>query len=261
MKPEADTPWPAALHGRFGIVTGAASGIGRAAALHLAQMGAGVAMVDLDSDGLAETQARIGETTPRGRAVVFEADASDEAQVLRVVEETATAFGAIDFLVNCAGILRRTAFADITVEEWDLMMKVNLRGPFLYCRSVAERMLRSGGGTIVNVASLAGRTASILGGAHYTAAKHAIVGLSRHMARELGPSGVRVNAFCPGATLTPMITRCTPDSEIEAVAAAIPRRRWADPAEQAAVIGFLVSDLSANITGACIDSNGGSLMI
>lgn len=260
MQRSADISSPCTVDGRLGIVTGAASGIGRAAALHLAQMGAGVALVDLNQAGLEETRAHIEQQTS-SRVLIFTADASDQSDVTHVVEETAAEFGAIDFLVNCAGILRRTAFLEIPVEEWDLMLLVNLRGPFLYCKSVAPHMVRRGRGVIVNVASLAGRTASVLGGAHYTAAKHALVGLSRHMARELGPRGVRVNAFCPGATLTPMITGSTPDEEIEAVAAIIPRRQWATPAEQAAVIGFLVSDAAANITGACIDSNGGSLMI
>ena len=147
------------------------------------------------------------------------------------------------------------------VDEWDLMLNVNLRGPFLYCKAVVPHMIQHSQGVIINVASLAGRTASVLGGAHYTAAKHALVGLSRHMARELGPEGLRVNSFCPGATLTPMVTHSTSAEEIESVALAIPRRKWATPEEQAAVIGFLISDDAVNITGACIDSNGGTLMI
>jgi NAD(P)-dependent dehydrogenase (short-subunit alcohol dehydrogenase family) len=100
-----------------------------------------------------------------------------------------------------------------------------------------------------------------LGGAHYTAAKHGLVGLSRHLAREFAPFGVRVNAFCPGATMTPMIVNSTPPEEIARVATALPRGRWADPVEQARVIGFLVSDAAVNIIGASIDSNGGALMI
>ena len=245
---------------RSGIVTGAASGIGRAAALHLARLGARVCLVDLDGPALADVRTAV-EGVGAPPPLMFAIDAADPTAVRRMVDETAAHFGRIDFLVNCAGILRRTAFTEMTIEEWDLMLHVNLRGPFLCCRAVVPHMRRQGGGVIVNVASLAGRSSSILGGAHYTAAKHGVVGLSRHMARELGPVGVRVNAFCPGATLTPMVTNTTSAAEIEAVAAVTPRRQWAKPEEQAAVIAFLISDAAANITGACIDSNGGALMV
>jgi 3-oxoacyl-[acyl-carrier protein] reductase len=122
-------------------------------------------------------------------------------------------------------------------------------------------MIRQGKGVIVNVASLAGRSTSVLGGAHYTASKHGVIGLSRHIARELGPYGVRVNAFCPGGTLTPMVEQSSMPEEREANAARWPLRRWSAPEEQARVIAFLLSDDSGFITGACIDSNGGALMV
>ncbi len=251
---------PAQINDRCGIITGAASGIGRAAAIYLAEMGGRVALVDIDNTGLQATLSRI-EAETSSQALSFVSNATDESAVHQVVDDTVAAFGAIDFLVNCAGILRKTAFLDISLEEWDLMYRVNLRGLFICCQAVARQMVAQGSGAIVNVASLAGRSSSLLGGAHYTSVKHAIVGLSRHMARELTPRGLRVNAFCPGATLTPMVTNSTTPEEIEAVAGIIPRGKWAAPEEQAAVIGFLVSDASINITGACIDSNGGSLMV
>jgi 3-oxoacyl-[acyl-carrier protein] reductase len=256
------TPLPLSysLKDRVGIVTGAASGIGRATALQLASMGAGLCLVDLDRRGLETTCQTIDQQSGTPTLMV-DTDAADKANIDLVVARTLAQFGSIDFLVNCAGILRRTAFTEMTLEEWDLVMHVNLRGPFLFCKSVATEMIRRGGGVIVNVASLAGRSSSILGGAHYTVSKHGMIGLSRHMARELGPQGVRVNAFCPGATLTPMTANTAPPEEIQAVAAIMPRRQWATPEEQAAVIGFLLTDAAVNITGACIDSNGGSLML
>jgi len=250
----------AGMNDRCGIITGAASGIGQATALYLARMGARVALVDINGTGLQDTRSLI-ETETSAQALAFASDATDESAVNQVVVDTVAAFGSIDFLVNCAGILRKTAFLDISLEEWDLMYHVNVRGVFIYCQAVARRMAAQGSGAIVNVASLAGRSSSLLGGAHYTSVKHAIVGLSRHMARELSPGGLRVNAFCPGATLTPMVTNSTTPEEIEAVAQIIPRGKWAAAKEQAAVIAFLVSDAAANITGACIDSNGGSLMV
>ncbi len=252
--------WQLDLAGRFGLVTGAASGIGRAAAIHLAGMGAGVALVDLNQEGLAGTDKEI-ERLGGPRALVVTADAADEAEVKRAVGETLDAFGTIDFLVNAAGILRRTSFLNIETSEWDLLLGINLRGCFLFCREAAGPMVERGRGVIVNVASLAGRTCSLLGGAHYTASKHGLVGLSRHLARELAPHGVRVNAFCPGATLTPMVLDSTSPDEIDRLSASIPRGKMASPEEQAAVIGFLVSDAAVNITGAALDSNGGSIML
>jgi len=236
------------LEGRCGIVTGAASGIGQATAIHLAGRGARLSLVDINEEGLQLTSERIvqkGEPQP----VLFKADSADEAEVKRVIDETLKAFSAIDFLVNGAGILRRTAFSELEIKEWDLLMHINLH--------MAER----GSGVIVNIASVAGRTVSILGGAHYTVAKHGIVGLSRHLAHEFGPKGIRVNAICPGATLTPMLQDPASEEELERVTAATARKKLATPEEQAQVIGFLISDASSNITGACIDSNGGALMI
>ncbi len=252
--------WQIDLSGKYGIVTGAASGIGKAAALHLSAMGAGVALVDISPGGLTACAEEI-RAGGGPCALVIPADAADEGQVEGVVARCLADFGAVDFLVNGHGILRRTPFLEIEASEWDLMLGVNLKGCFLFCKSVLPHMKARRRGAIVNVASLAGRTCSILGGAHYTTAKHGLVGLSRHLAREFAPFGIRVNAFCPGATMTPMIERSTPPDEIARVAAALPRGRWASPAEQAWVIGFLLSDAAANITGASIDSNGGSLMI
>ncbi len=248
------------LEGRFGIVTGAASGIGYATAIQLAKGGAQIAAVDIDNNGLDILAAAFDqENLPR--PLIFPSDATKEQTAKRVIDEAFTTFGTIDFLVNSTGILRRTPFLDITLDEWDMMINVNLRGPLLFCKRVARIMADQKKGVIVNVASLAGRSSSILGGAHYTAAKHALIGLSRHMARELSPLGIRINAFCPGATLTPMTTEATTDEEVQTIANAIPRRKWASAEEQAAVIAFLVSDAAINITGACIDSNGGALMV
>lgn len=248
------------FRGKFGIVTGAASGIGRATALYLVRAGAGVAFMDIDAKLLEALAGEIG-TTGVHKPLVQTVDVSADGEVKTAIENTLAAFGRIDFLVTSAGILRRTKFTDMPIAEWDLMMAVNLRGPFLCCRAVAPIMIKQGGGTIVNVASLAGRTASVLGGAHYTSAKHGVVGLTRHIARELGPSYIRVNAFCPGATLTPMVQRATPPEELDRIAAGMPIRRWSRPEEQAKVIAFLLSEDSNFITGACIDSNGGAVMV
>lgn len=252
--------WQIDLSGKSGIVTGAASGIGKAAALHLSGMGASLAVVDINLDGLAATAQAIQDAG--GPPVIpIRTDAADESQVQQAAAGCLAEFKAIDFLVNAHGILRRTRFLDMPTAEWDLMLGVNLRSCFFFCKAVLPGMKERGQGVIVNVASLAGRSSSILGGAHYTVAKHGLIGLSRHLAREFGPFGIRVNALCPGATLTPMTLSATPQEEIDRIAAAIPRGQWSSPEEQARVIGFLVSEDAVNITGACIDCNGGSLMV
>jgi len=248
------------LHDKAGILTGAASGIGRATALFLAQQQVQLCLADLDDKGLTELAEEI-KALHAPEPLTVNTDVADEAQVNDLVSQGLAHLGNLNFLVNCAGILRRTSFTEIKTSEWDLMMAVNLRAVFLCCRAVAPYMIDQGQGVIVNVASVAGRSTSILGGAHYTAAKHAVIGLSRHIARELGPQGIRVNAFCPGATLTPMIHSTTSQEEQGKVASALPLRRWARPEEQAGVLAFMLSETSGYMTGACVDSNGGALMI
>ena len=170
-------------------------------------------------------------------------------------------FKKIDFLVTSAGIFKATSFTKLEPTEWDFMMAVNLRGPYLCCRAVVPAMIKQGKGNIVNIASVAGRSASAWGGAHYTASKHGVVGLSRNLARELGPYGIRGNAFCPGGTITPMVLNATTQEAREETTTRIPLRRWGMPEEQARVIAFLLSDDSSYINGAAIDSNGGTLMV
>ena len=248
------------FEGRCGIITGAASGIGRATAMHLAERGARLTLADIDAEGLHALGSEIERKTGI-RPITRSTDVRLEKDVDALAGETAAACGRIDFLVTSAGILRRSAFVDINPAEWDLMIGVNLGGTFLCCRAVAPIMIRQGEGVIVTVSSLAGRSTSVWGGAHYTAAKHGVVGLARHMARELGPSGIRVNAFCPGGTLTPMVLNATDRKSRDETAAKRPLRRWATPEEQARVIAFLLSEDSAYMTGACVDSNGGALMV
>jgi NAD(P)-dependent dehydrogenase (short-subunit alcohol dehydrogenase family) len=247
------------FEGRNGIVTGAASGIGRATALLLSSLGARLTVADISEKQLHKV-AHEAETTSKNKTLAITTNVGIEDEVNNLVRISLDSFGSIDFVVNCAGILKRTKFLDLDPEEWDNVMGVNLRGTYLCCRSVIPIMINQGGGTIVNVASLAGRTISGLGGVHYCASKHGVVGLSRHLAYEMGPYNIRVNAFCPGGTLTPMTLNNMNPSEQEQVCQKTPLRRWATPEEQAKVIAFLLSDESSYITGAAIDSNGGSLM-
>ena len=243
-----------------GIVTGAASGIGKAVALLLAESNAALALVDRDSSGL---EAAAGSCKERGAAapLAVDADVSKESDVRRMVEETLSRFGKIDFLVTSAGILFRTRFTDISIQEWDELMDTNVRGLFLCNQLVVREMLKQGGGTIVNVASVAGRSISLIGGVHYCASKHAVIGITRHLARELCSAGIRANAFCPGATHTPMIHDNMAPGEIKDVEARIALGRLAEPEEHAKVIAFMLSDSASYLNGACLDSNGGSVML
>jgi len=243
-----------------GIITGPASGIGKSLALLLAQSGARLSLVDRDQSGLeAITQACSEESETLPLAV--NADISKEEDVRRMIDETLERYGRIDFLVTSAGILFRTDFTDIPMAEWDELMNTNVRGLFMCNQFVVREMLKQGGGTIVNVASVAGRSISLIGGAHYCASKHAVIGITRHMARELCTRGIRANAFCPGATHTPMIHDNIGAKEIEDLENRIALGRLAESEEQAKVIAFLLSDSASYLNGACLDSNGGSVML
>ncbi len=227
-----------------GILTGAASGIGKATALLLAASNAGLALVDRNASGL---KAVVQACEERGIAVplAVEADVSRPADVQRMVDATLEHFGRIDFLVTSAGVLFRTAFTEIPLAEWDELMDTNVRGLFMCNQFVVRAMLAQGGGTIVNVASVAGRSISLIGGVHYCAAKHAVIGITRHLARELCTRGIRANAFCPGATHTPMIHDNMDAEAIKGLEARIALGRLAEPEEHARVIAFMLSDAAS----------------
>ncbi len=247
------------FRGQSGIVTGAASGIGKAFATLAGASGARVAWVDRDAQNLNTAVTVPAEAV--AAPLLVHADMADPAAVQLMIEQVVDEFGRIDFLVTSAGVLFRTRFLEIPLSEWDELMASNLRGLFLCCQGVARHMVRDGGGAIVNIASVAGRSLSLIGGAHYCTSKHAVVGLSRHMARELSAEGVRVNTFCPGATETPMVMDNMDAAEIEALCGRIPLGRLARAEEQAAVIAYMISDAAGYMSGASVDSNGGSVML
>ena len=239
---------------------GAASGIGKATALLLAASHAGLALVDRNASALAAVGRACdeeGATAP----LVIEADVSRRADVPHRVAATRERFGRIDFLVTSAGVLFRTAFTEITMAEWDELMDTNVRGLFMCNQLVVRAMLEQGGGTIVNVASVAGRSISLIGGVHYCASKHAAIGITRHMARELCTRGIRANAFCPGATHTPMIHDNMDAEAVKGLEERIALGRLAEPEEHARVIAFMLSDAASYLNGACLDANGGSVML
>jgi len=249
------------LRGRTAVVTGAAAGIGKGIAHRLAEAGAQVVIADVSetADAVAEVAARSGASV---QGVYL--DAANPASVAACVEFAARTFGAVDIWVNNAGIYPAVSALDITDEQWDAVLSVNLRGAFVGAREAARQMVRSGtGGVIVNVASIAAFRAAGL--VHYVASKHGMHGLTKSLAAELGPQGIRVLTVAPGMVQTPGMqvrTQDIVDVDIHAVVAArLPLRRIGVPDDIARAVLFCVSDLAAYMTGSAVLVDGGDLAI
>ncbi|MFI6925253.1 SDR family NAD(P)-dependent oxidoreductase [Nonomuraea spiralis] len=242
------------LEGRVAVVTGGARGMGLATAHALARRGATVVVFDpaAPGPGLPEAEGRV-------RAVAV--DVADGDQVERAFAALLAAHSRLDILVNAAGIAPPTAFESITQAEWDRVLAVNLLGTFLCCQQALPAMRGGGWGRIVNFSSTAGKTVSTAGGAHYTTAKHGVLGLTRHLAKDCGADGITVNAVCPGLIDTPMARALLPGEALERATRSFPVPRVGQPWEVAELVAFLASDRAAYITGAAIDINGGDLIV
>ena len=246
------------LQGRTALITGAATGIGRATALLFAQAGARVVVNHLGQDAEAASLVQAIQALG-GEAIEISADVGQAAEVQRLVDGALAAFGAIDVLVNNAGIIQEKAFLDTTEADWDRMLGTDLKSVFLVCRAVLPGMLARGGGAIVNIASDLG----ILGReryAPYCAAKAGVIGLTRSLAREFAPQQVRINAIAPGPVATAMVSLEHMSAEWVEKELAIPQHRLGEPEEIAASALFLASDLSRFYTGQVLGPNGGSVM-
>ena len=242
------------LTGKNALITGGATGIGRACAITLAQAGAQIALVDVNEAGMAETVSAAGG----GRAVAC--DLSDPDQILHMGQQVIDALGSVDILVHCAGIISYLrGIGGVPVEEWDRVLDVNLRGTFLVCQAFIEGMKARRDGRIIAFSSLAARVGGIEVGIHYTASKAGLIGLTRTLAKEAGPYGITVNAVAPGFILTAPVRQQIAGRE-EEVAAQIPLQRLGEPEDVANVVLFLASPLASYITGAVIDINGGMYM-
>jgi 3-oxoacyl-[acyl-carrier protein] reductase len=243
---------------KVGLITGAAAGIGKACALLFAHQGAKLALVDLQEEGLKKVCQEI--QAQGGRAVPIIGDVTQGKDIENIFQIVSDVFGGLDILVNNAGICPLTAFADISADEWDGVLAVNLKGAFLCCQAALPHLRRSGRqGRIVNVASVAGQMGGVAVSSHYAAAKAGLIGLSRSLARLLAADGVTVNCVAPGTTETDLIASW-PEATRASVQAQIPLGRFALPDEVADAVCFLVSDRAAFITGATLDVNGGLLM-
>ena len=248
-----DTP---DLTGRVALVTGAARGLGRAAAARLYEHGASVAVNVRDLARAAEVAGSLGE---RALAVAGDVAAAGapEAMVQRVLDR----FGRLDILVNNAALARSTRFPDLTPDEWRATLEVNLTAPFLLTRAALPAMKAQQFGRVINISSSAGRMVSTLGGAHYTASKAGLLGLTRAAAKELGAFGITVNAICPGMIDTELTHEHAATELLERLAKSYPIPRLGTAIEVADLICFVASERAGYITGASFDINGGDLMM
>jgi NAD(P)-dependent dehydrogenase (short-subunit alcohol dehydrogenase family) len=258
---------------RVAVVTGAASGIGRATALRLATEGARVAIVDRDAAGAARTAEEIAAAG--GTALAAPCDVADSRSVADAARRIEAELGGADVLANVAGVgdtAGMEGIEGIDDKRWALTLAVNLNGPFHWCRALLPGMASRGRGAVVNVSSLAGRSKSANGGLAYSASKAGLLGLTLHLAFDYGPRGVRINAICPGGVDTPMLraggpNRAQSEAEAESRRARVaaygyfmPIKRLSQPEEQAAAIAFLASDDASYINGVSLDVNGGLFM-
>jgi len=247
------------LRDKVALVTGAGRGIGFAIAHALGSQGVQIGLNDLNEQEVDSAVAALRQSGIR--AIALGGNVTLESDVSSIVARAERELGRFDILVNNAGVLRPTRFEAITESEWDYVIGGNLKGTFLCCRSAIPALRRAGGGSIVNLSSSAGKSVSTIGGAHYTAAKAAVLGLTRHLARELASQRIRVNAVCPGLIETEMVRSTIPESQIKAYASSFPLQRLGSPSEVAALVVFLASECAAYITGASCDINGGDLTI
>jgi 3-oxoacyl-[acyl-carrier protein] reductase len=218
-------------------------------------------VTDINLEGINNVQQEIiDEVGGNTKAVLL--DVTNYVDVEKFIGNVIVEHGTIDILVNNAGILKRNSDLEtITDEDWDLVMSVNVKGVFNCTKAVLPKMKEQKYGKIVNLSSTAGKSTSELGGAHYTTSKAAVLGLTRHTAREAAPHNINVNAICPSLIDTPMIRETTEPQELNKFIKEIPMGRIGTPDEAALLILFLVSDASSFVNGATIDFTGASLLI
>ena len=245
---------------RVAVVTGASNGIGAVTARAFAEQKARVALVDIDETGAARIAGEI--TAAGGKALTVRTDVTDEQSVVAAIATIAATFGGIDILVNSAGGYGRLATVeDISLEEWDRTVALNLRSVFLVCRTAIPHLKQSKAGRIINVASISGRTISSTTSPAYSASKAGVIQFTRFLAFQLGQHNITSNAIAPITTLTARVAALRTEAEIERIAAQVPLKRLATPEDHAQAMLFLASDAAAYINGVALDVNGGRIMM
>ena len=248
------------LQGKVSIITGAASGIGRATALKFAREGAIVAVCDLNQGAIDEVVAEI--KAAGGQAVGYIVNVTDKAQIADMVGGLKGQFGRIDVLVNNAGIFRAADFLDVTEADFDAVLRVNLKGSFLVGQAVARAMVASGGGSIVNMSSVNG-VLTIPNISSYNVSKGGVNQLTRVMALALADKNIRVNAVAPGTIATELAAKAvlTSDDARKKIMSRTPMKRLGEPSEIADVVAWLASDAASYVTGEIVTVDGGRMTL
>ena len=245
------------MEGKVAIVTGGASGIGKAIADRLADRGYTVVVCDINEEkgrALEKVSNKV-----KGTYVFKYCNVGEEEDIRRVVEEVEREYGGISVLVNNAGIIRRRKGEEIKISDWDDVFKINTRGAFIFCKYVSEVMKKQKSGRIINISSVASKMGDITSAPGYGPSKAAVNGLTKNFCPELAPYNITVNAVAPHAIETEMSAEWSEEMR-QKIISEIPLKRLGQPSEVAAVVEFLVSDEAGFITGEIIDVNGGFLM-
>jgi 3-oxoacyl-[acyl-carrier protein] reductase len=241
------------LPGKVAIITGAGRGIGHATSLKFGREGAIVITCDINADQAQQAANDVNEAG--GEALGYQIDVRDQASITRMVESVVARYGRIDCLVNNAGIVQDSTLKNMTEEQFDSVIEINLKGVYNCTKAVVEVMLKQSSGVILNASSIVGIYGNF-GQTNYAASKFGVIGMVKTWARELGRKGIRANAVCPGFVLTPILGNI-PEKVLKALEDRVPLGRLAQPEEIANTFAFLASDEASYINGAVIEVSGG----
>lgn len=245
------------MEGRIAIVTGGSSGLGEAIAEEFLRNGAKVVITGRNEERLNNAKSKMNEISEHIWAIAM--DVSKKEEIDETVRRVIDRWGRIDILVNNAGVRLETSIEDITVEEWDMILDINLAGTFFFSQAVVETMRKNKWGRIINMSSYGGQAGPLTSGAHYCASKAGQLALTKSFARALAEDGITVNAITPAAVRTPEMDNIEPD-KLKNMEQSIPVKRFGKSIEVAKMTSYLASEEAGYVTGATFDINGGLLM-